>query len=306
MRIAVIGPGAMGSIYGGKLSLHNEVLLVGRNQAQAEQINAHGLLIDEDGATNCYHPMALTDTAGLAPAELVVLFVKSMASRSVLETHRGLIGPETYLLTLQNGAGHEELLREFVSEDRVIIGTTEDNGTTLALGHVRRSGEGRTNVGMLTPDSRGFLPRLKAAFDNCGFQVLIHKDIRRLVWDKLFNNSSLSALTGVLQVDMGFIAGNEYAWAMARRLIHEAVAVAKAAGLEFDEEAVAEKVRKNSLANPQGCTSIRADLRDGRKTEVDTISGAVVKAAEKYGVPAPSHQFIVRMVHAMEGKNTAQ
>lgn len=306
MRITVIGPGAMGSIYGGRLSLHNEVLLVGRNQAQADRINAQGLLIDEGGTTNYYRPKALTDTANEPPVELVVLFVKSMASRSVLEAHRGLIGPETYLLTLQNGAGHEELLKEFVSEDRVIIGTTEDNGATLALGHVRRGGEGRTNVGMLVPDSRGFLPRLKAAFDACGFQVLIHEDIRRLVWDKLFNNSSLSALTGVLQVDMGYIAQNEYAWAMARQLIHEAVAVAKAAGLEFDEEAVAEKVRKNSLANPQGCTSIRADLRDGRMTEVDTISGTVVRAAEKYGVPAPSHQFIVRMVHAMEGKNTVQ
>lgn len=306
MRIAVIGPGAMGSIYGGRLSLHNEVLLVGRDQAQAEQINAHGLLVDEDGTVNCYHPKALTSTDNELPAELAVLFVKSMASRSVLERHRGLIGPETYLLTLQNGAGHEELLKEFVSEDRVIIGTTEDNGTTLALGHVRRGGEGRTNVGMLVPDRRGFLPKLKSAFDACGFQVLVHEDIRRLVWDKLFNNSSLSALTGVLQVDMGFIANNKYAWTMARQLIHEAVAVAGAAGLEFDEEAVAEKVRKNSLSNPQGCTSIRADLRDGRLTEVDTISGAVVKAAEKYGVPAPSHQFIVRLVHAMEGKNTAQ
>lgn len=260
MRIAVIGPGAMGSIYGGRLSLHNEVLLVGRNQAQADRINAQGLLIDEGSVTNCYRPKALTDTANEPPVELAVLFVKSMASRSVLEAHRGLIGPETYLLTLQNGAGHEELLKEFVSEDRVIIGTTEDNGATLALGHVRRGGEGRTNVGMLVPDSRGFLPRLKTAFDACGFQVLIH----------------------------------------------EAVTVAKAAGLEFDEEAVAEKVRKNSLANPQGCTSIRADLRDGRKTEVDTISGTVVRAAEKYGVPTPSHQFIVRMVHAMEGKNTVQ
>ena len=303
MRIAVIGPGAMGSIYGGKLSLRNEVLLVGRNTAQAEHINANGLLVDEDGVTNLYRPKALTETSDQAPVDLAILFVKSMASREVLERHRGLIGPDTYLLTLQNGAGHEELLKTFVSEDRVIIGTTEDNGTTLALGHVRRGGVGRTNVGMLVPDSRGFLPKLKEAFDSCGFQVLVHEDIRRLVWDKLFNNSSLSALTGILQVDMGYIAENEYVWAMARQLIHEAVAVAAAAGLDFDEEAVAEKVRKNSLSNPQGCTSIRADLRDGRKTEVDTISGAVVKAAEQYGVPAPSHWFVVQTVHAMEGKN---
>jgi len=293
----------MGSIYGGRLSLRNEVLLVGRDRAQADVINNRGLLIDENGVTNVYRPRAVTDTAGLPAAELVVLFVKSLASRAALEANRGLIGPDTYLLTLQNGAGHETLLKEFAGEDRVIIGTTEDNGMVLEPGHVRRGGEGRTNVGMLVPDSLGFLPRLKEAFDACGFQVLIHDNIRALVWNKLFNNSSLSALTGVLQVDMGFIAGNEHAWAMARQLIHEAVAVAAAEGLDFDEAAVAEKIRQNSLANPHGCTSIRADLRDGRKTEVDTISGAVVQAAEAHGVPAPGHQFIVHLVHAMEEKN---
>ena len=63
------------------------------------------------------------------------------------------------------------------------------------------------------------------------------------------------------------------------------------------------KVKITSINNPNGCTSIRADLRDGRRTEVDTISGAVVRAAHKYGVEVPGHECIVRLVHAMEGRN---
>lgn len=102
---------------------------------------------------------------------------------------------------------------------------------------------------------------------------------------------------------MGYIASNEHAWAMTRRLIKEAVAVAHAMGLEADEEAIAAKVRKTSEMSPNGCTSIRADLRDGRKSEVDTISGSVVRAAAKVGVPVPCHEFVVNMVHALEGKN---
>ena len=160
-----------------------------------------------------------------------------------------------------------------------------------------------TNVGMLTEDQEGFLPKLKEAFDACGFQVKIHDNIQQLIWDKLFTNVSLSALTGVLQVDMGYIAGNEYAWNLCCQLIHETAMTAKAGGLTFDEDKMREKVRLTSVNNPNGCTSIRADLRDGRKTEVDTISGAVVRAAEKYGVEVPGHSFIVRMVHAMEGRN---
>ena len=302
MRIAVIGAGAMGSIYGGRLSQHNEVILVDTNEKVVDQICKNGLKIDENGTTDCYHPAALCDTSNEKPADLVILFVKALFSRSALENNRSLIGPDTRLMTLQNGAGHEDLLKEFVNEDRVIIGTTEDNGAVLDFGHVRRGGTGVTNVGMLTEDKDGFLGRLKETFDSCGFEVRIHENIQYLIWDKLFTNVSLSALTGILQVDMGYIAADEYTWKLCRQLIHETILTAAAAGLEFDEEAVAEKVKKTSLNNPSGCTSIRADLRDGRRTEVDTISGAVVRAAKKYNVEVVGHEFVVNLVHAMEGR----
>ena len=299
MRIAVIGAGAMGSIYGGRLSQHNEVILVDTNEKVVDQICKNGLKIDENGTTDCYHPAALCDTSNEKPADLVILFVKALFSRSALENNRSLIGPDTRLMTLQNGAGHEDLLKEFVNEDRVIIGTTEDNGAVLDFGHVRRGGTGVTNVGMLTEDKDGFLGRLKETFDSCGFEVRIHENIQYLIWDK---HVSLSALTGILQVDMGYIAADEYTWKLCRQLIHETILTAAAAGLEFDEEAVAEKVKKTSLNNPSGCTSIRADLRDGRRTEVDTISGAVVRAAKKYNVEVLGHEFVVNLVHAMEGR----
>lgn len=302
MRIAVIGAGAMGSIYGGHLSQQNEVILVDTNQQVVEQINKNGLLVDENGTTVRYQPKALCDTSKEKPVDLVILFVKALFSRAALENNSALIGPDTRLMTLQNGAGHEDLLKEFVSEDRVIIGTTEDNGAVLGLGHVRRGGTGVTNVGMLTEDQDGFLDRLKENFDSCGFEVRIHENIQYLIWDKLFTNVSLSALTGILQVDMGYVAADEFAWKLCCQLIHETILTAAAAGLVFDEEAVREKVRKTSLNNPQGCTSIRADLRDGRRTEVDTISGSVVRAAARYGVDVPGHAFVVNLVHGMEGR----
>lgn len=303
MKIVVIGAGAMGSIYGGHLSLNNEVFIVDTNKSIVDKINTEGLRIDEDGTTNVYRPTAVLSTEGLEDVDLVILFVKAIFSRAALEGNRQIIGPHTRLLTLQNGAGHEDLLKEFVPEEHVVIGTTEDNGAVLEPGHVRRGGTGRTNVGLLTEDQDGFLPLLRNAFDSCGFQVRIHDRIQQLIWDKLFTNVSLSAVTGVLQVDMGYIAANEYAWKMTVKLIHEAVLTARALGLECDEEAITEKVRMTSVNNPAGCTSIRADLRDGRKTEVDTISGAVLRAAAKCGLEVPTHELIINMVHALEGRN---
>ncbi len=302
MRIAVIGAGAMGSIYGGHLSLHNEVYLIDTNQAIVDHINREGLKVQEDGAESVYHPTAITSAEGMEPVDLIILFVKSLFSRAALSSNRGIIGENTYLMTLQNGSGHEDILSEFVPTDRIIIGTTEDNGAVLAPGCVRRGGTGNTNIGMLTADANGFLPKLKEVLDTCGFHGTIHENIQQLIWNKLFTNVSLSALTGVLQVPMGFIAGNEHAWNLAKKLIHEAVEVAHGLGLEADEESITEKVKKTSLGSPEGITSICADLRDGRKTEVNTISGSVVRASKKCGVPAPTHEMIVELVLALEEK----
>ena len=302
MKIAVIGAGAMGSIYGCHLSLNHEVYMVDTSSSVVEHIQKEGIRLTENGEEHVYCPKAAQSADGLGAMDLVLLFVKSLYSKTALESNRALIGPDTYVLTLQNGSGHEDILEEFVSKDRIIIGTTEDNGVVLSPGCIKRGGTGNTNVGMLVEDKEQFLPKLKEDFESCGFHVAIHSNIQQLIWNKLFTNVSLSAVTGILQVDMGYIAANEHAWNMTVRLIKEAVLAAKGLGLWADENEIMEKVRKTSEMSPNGCTSIRSDLQNGRRTEVDTISGSVVRAAKKCGIPVPTHEFVVEMIHAMEGK----
>lgn len=303
MRIAVIGAGAMGSIYGGHLSLKNDVYLVDTNPEIINAINSNGLVLDEEGKSNIYRPHAVTGTNGLEPADLVIIFVKALYSRAALESSKHIIAPHTYLMTLQNGSGHEDILSEFADTSRIIIGTTEDNGAVLAPGHVRHGGKGNTNAGMLAADSEGFLPKLRDNFKECGFNLKIHSNIQQLIWNKLFVNVALSAVTGLLKCEMGFIASDENAFALSKALLHEAVSAAHALGLEADEEKLIDEIRAVSGNSPQGITSICADLRAGRRTEVDTISGSVIKSAKKTGVNVPCHEFIVNAIHAMEKLN---
>ena len=96
MRIAVIGAGAMGSIYGGHLALHNEVYLVDTNPEVVRTINEQGIRLEEGGEDHIYHPKAVTDTSGLPEMDLVILFVKALFSRAALSGNRGLIGKDTY------------------------------------------------------------------------------------------------------------------------------------------------------------------------------------------------------------------
>lgn len=293
----------MGSIYGGHLSINNDVYMIDKKEELVEKINADGLKLYENDKDVIYHPKALLSSEGIGEVDLVIIFVKALYSRAALMENKAIIGDNTYVLTLQNGAGHEDIIEEFVPKERIIIGTTEDNGAILDNGYVRRGGKGKTNIGMLVEDKKGMLDKVKECFDGCGFDTHIYSNIQQLIWDKLFTNVSLSALTGVLQVPIGFIAEDKYAWNMTVTLIKEAMQVAKAMGLEFDEDEMIERVRNTSINSPEGRTSIYADLKAGRLTEVNTISGAVVKAGDRLGIPVPSHKMIVNMVHAMENKS---
>lgn len=303
MRIAVIGAGAMGALYGGYLSRNNDVLLVDVNEKQVGTINENGLSIHEpDGSVTLCHPRATTNTADEAPADVVVLFVKAMFSASALKANKSLIGPDTYLMTLQNGSGHEDILLQFVDRDHVVIGTTQHNSAVLGFGEIRHGGSGKTCIGLLDGNSQR-IAHIAEAFTACGLEAMCDDQVQKLIWGKMFTNVSASVLTGVLQVPLGFIASDANAWALCERLVREAVAVAAGEGLDFDVNEKIAEVRGVCERSPGGLTSIYADLRDGRKTEVDTISGSVVRASRRNGVPAPTHEAMVALVHAMEGKN---
>ncbi len=305
MRIAVLGGGAMGALYGGYLSRKHDVTIVDVNPALIEKVQRDGLVIAEpDGSSAVYHPAITGDTTGLQPVDLIIVFVKAMFSQSALEKNRALIGPNTYLMTLQNGSGHEEVLKLFVDEAHVIIGTTQHNSAVAAIGEIRHGGSGMTHLGNLTGDVRPLAP-IAQAFTESGLEADCVENVQQLIWQKMFTNVSASVLTGILQVPLGYIAENESAWATCETLIREAVAVAAGEGLDFDAEQKIAEVRAVCEKSPKGLTSIYADLKNGRRSEVDTISGSVVRASERNGVPAPTHRAMVQLVHALEGKPKA-
>lgn len=304
MKIAVIGAGAMGALFGSYLSRQHAVTLVDVNQALVRQINQQGVLVTEpDGTQQRFFPDAVCDAGQIGPMDLVIVFVKAMYSRACLEENRNLIGPDTYLMTLQNGGGHESTLLQFVNREKVIIGTTQHNSAMPEQGNVCHGGAGPTHIGTLIGSVTALEPFARA-FTECGLSTDSCLQVQKLIWDKLFTNVSASVLTAVLQVPLGYISRNEAAWALCKTLIREAVAVAGANGILFDPEQKIAEVHAVCENSPNGYTSIYADLKCGRKSEVDTISGYVVRASLQSGVPAPTHEAMVQLIHAMEQRFT--
>lgn len=302
MRIAILGAGAMGSLFGSYLSQKNEVWLVEIDQEKVDFINREGVKIREADKDVIFHPRAVSSAKGLGEMELVLVFVKAMFSESALTANRELIGRNTYVMTLQNGAGHEQTILKFADREHVVIGTTKHNSSILETGYINHGGGGESCIGLLDGGST-VLRGIADTFTECGFVTEVSDNVRKLIWNKLFINVSASVMTGVLQSSLGFLKDSAHAWALVERLAREAAAVANAGGMDFDAEAVVRDVRMLVENSHNGYTSIYADLRDGMRTEVDTISGSVVSEAKRLEIAAPSHEFVVELVHAMEDKN---
>ncbi len=169
MKIAVLGAGAMGCIYGGRLSVENEVCLVSRTEPTFDKV-----VLIKNGKDQAFKPLITEDSSQFGIADLVIVFVKALATETALSNNTSLIGPDTYLMTLQNGAGHEELMSKFVDRSKIIIGTAEDSGTVLNPGHVRHGGAGVTNIGMLDNIKDDILTQIQETFNNCGFDVKVY------------------------------------------------------------------------------------------------------------------------------------
>ena len=300
MKIAVIGPGAMGLLFGSYLSQKHDVTLVGTNPAKMQAINQTGVTIREmDGSEHTYRPHATADTSALSPVDLVLVQVKASASEAALTKNKNLIGPETILMTLQNGMGHDALLSRFAAREQIVIGTTQQGSYKLGETAVCHSGLGKTFLGTVTGDSSRFAA-LAEVFAGCGFPCEVCPQVQGMIWDKLMINASSSVLSGILQVAQGYVEQDPHAWALAEKLIRELCAAATAEGYPFDADEQIARIRLHLQKAPDGFTSIYADLKAGRRTEVDVINGAVVAAGHRHNIPVPTHEFVVELVHAME------
>jgi 2-dehydropantoate 2-reductase len=303
MKIAVLGAGAMGSLYGAYLSSSNEVYMIDVNSNVVEAINQNGLIIYEKEQKKDvnFQVKAVTNSEALGIMDLIIVFVKNIYTISAMEKNQKLIGENTLVLTLQNGAGNDRNLQKFVKKENILIGTTEHNCSALEPGRISHNASGITNIGMVIYNS-DILQETSQVFKASGIQTQIYENIQEVIWKKLFINMALNSVTAILQCKVGYLHENPDAGHIVRNILSEAVAVAFADGTYFDTEEVIQKVEKHIQEDfYEVITSMSQDVLNKRITEIDHINGAVVRAAKEYGIKVPYNEFIVHLLHAIEG-----
>lgn len=306
MKIAILGAGAMGSLFGGLLSQKNEVWLVDIDQHRVKKIQTDGVTIMDNKGEGVFHPTAVSESSNLSAMDLVIVFVKAMHTVEALNQNKNLFNDQTFLMSIQNGVGHEEKLLQFSDKDHVIIGMTQHNASINQDGSIHHGGSGNTVLGLLNGDSAE-IQFIADDFSNCNIQTEVANNVKYYIWQKLFLNTAVSSLTAILQVPLGYIIDNPFAKDLMVKLAQEAVKVAnhECENCFLLEDVVADITEVISHAR-NGYTSIYSDLKEGRYTEVDTISGSVISIGKNFGVETPYHEAIVAIIHALEGKKQGQ
>jgi 2-dehydropantoate 2-reductase len=302
VKIAIIGSGAMGSLFGGLLSrAGEEVLLYDVFREHVDAVNRNGLAIEEAGTTEVVasRPRASTDPESARGADVMIVFVKSISTEDVARQFAPLAGPATIAVTLQNGLGNEGILRRQFGAGRTAAGVTSQGATFLGPGRIRHAGRGPTYLGMSSGDN-GRLAALAAALGRAGFETHLADDVAALVWSKLVVNVGINALTALLGVTNGRLLDVPESRALMADLVAEAVAVANARGVRLtqaDPLAAVEDVARQTGANR---SSMLQDFDRGRPTEIGVINGAVVREAAECGVPVPVNATVTRLVQALD------
>jgi len=302
MKIAVIGAGAMGSLFGAMLAeADNEVWLYDIWEEHVQTINRAGLSIEREGKTRTVSLNATTDPDQIGQAELTIIFVKSTQTRTATLTAQQIAGSDGAVMTLQNGMGNADIIAEVIAPHRILAGTTSHGATMLGAGRIRHAGIGATTIGSwaATGQGRQLAGRFADFFTRAGIETEAVDEVRSVVWNKLLINIGINAITALSGIKNGQLLDLDMTRELSRLAVEEAMAVARARDIAIKEDAV-EIVLKVAEATAVNRSSMGQDVDNKRQTEIDAINGFIVNEAKKLGIEAPVNFALTALVKTLE------
>jgi len=302
MRIAIVGGGAMGGTWAGRLAnAGHEVVIVDVATDLVAAIRLSGLTVETTGGTITTHPQATTDPTSVGHVDAVFVFVKAQHTRSAADLARPLVGAKTTLISLQNGWGNADVLAETFAAEQMVVGVTYHSATVRAPAHVAHTGSGPTYLGPYLDGAD--VARAEAVAELlrvAGIEPTVTASVKTEIWNKLVLNAATlptSALTGLTAGELGQPGPM---LDLVDALASEAVVVAIALGHAIDRDERLERIHSVLAGAGSGKASMLQDVEGRRKTEIDVINGAVVRNAALMGVDVPLNRAMVALIDGLE------
>ncbi|MEI6831183.1 MAG: 2-dehydropantoate 2-reductase [Candidatus Omnitrophota bacterium] len=301
MKIVIVGPGAMGCLFGAFLSKSKEeIWLLDKFKERAAKINENGISLE--GVSGSWQAKIKTtaNPQDIGTSDLILICVKSFNTKQAIEQIMPLLGKNTKILTLQNGIGNIEVIAELTAEDRVIGGVTNEGATLIDIGKVHHAGRGQTIIGMIDGKTPVEMRGIREIFNKVGFDTKMSRDIKSLIWSKLIINVGINALTAITRLPNGKLTEFEGTKRILRDAVTEAARIAKRKRIKLiydDPLAKVEAVCEGTSAN---LSSMLQDVLKKKRTEINFINGVIVRLGQELGIDVPTNKFLVDLVKTIE------
>jgi len=307
MRIMVVGVGALGSYFGGALAAHGQdVTMLIRNHAHRDAIRDRGLILRLDGGETTASPRIVDaeNAAEAGIADMVIVFTKTGSTHAALDAAAPVIGPDTRLVSLQNGLGNADRLAAFVPMTHVIYGTTMAPADIVVPGIVESHGAHLSQFCAAGDDpvTGNMATQLAEMLNGAGIEARVNPDVDRVIWAKVSFNCAMNSLCALLDLTPGPVLDSDELRHLAVATAMESSDVAAAVGVEVDRDALMKTLDLVQREHRTHKPSMLVDFHASRRTEIDSLNGAVVDLGALHGVATPRNQTLLALVHAREAQ----
>jgi len=302
MRIAIVGAGALGSLFGALLARSGqEVWLYNRSFVQhVHAIRAQGLTLQTSTGELNIPIVAVTETKELSSTvDLVGIFVKAYDTEQAIRDALPLLGEQSWVLSLQNGIGPEEILARYLPKQRILRGVTAQGATLVEPGVIRWAGQGSTRFGSLVsvgPPAQHEILQVVEVFRQAGIEAHNVERVEPLLWEKLLINAAINPLTALFGIPNGVLLEDSALRLILREVVSETRCIVASHGVQLSSEQAMERVEGVCRATAENLSSMLQDVQRGKRTEIDFINGVVVREGERLGIATPLNRLLTQLV----------
>ena len=304
MKIAIIGAGAMGSLFGGKLASASDVCLYDVNKVHVDTINEKGLCMSQNGKDSYVKLRATTDAKTIGVVDVALFFTKYTYMRSAAQDALNCIDRNTLVLSLQNGLGCSDLLKEYVSVNQICYGMTAWTSDFKGPGHIELTTT--SSVGTWCWPLNGIVDErhkeLEKTMHSAGFDFSVTKDVDKMIWRKLIVNCNFNPLSGITQMSTGELFHNPATYEIIRNVCFEICDVAQAKGIDLPREEGLKYLEHISDSVYDHVASMALDVKNKRLTEISVLNEAVAAEGARLGVPTPTVKMLANLIRALESQ----
>ncbi len=295
MRVLVMGAGGVGGYFGALLQRGGEEVTMVTRGEHLEAMKNDGLRVLSYKGDFVVYPEATDDPSGLGDFDLILFTVKSYDTEGGIRAIRENVGPETVILSLQNGVENDEILAEEFGKERIMGGVAFIGAGILEPGVIEHRSVGTISIGDYEGDRSG---EMHEVFKRAGVECSLSEDILQEKWEKLIFNAAFNSVTTLTRSTFGEVVACQGALDVALSIMNEGMAVAQGEGLDLPEDSIDRAVDlAESLSDSR--SSMLNDLLSGKKLEVDALLGPIVRKGEEHGVNSPVSEAVLKMIQQL-------